>query len=385
MNFRQFLVRSWMAAVLCGGLASCAGGPRNSGPDTGNIKKEPWGTTREGQAVDLYTLTNRNGLVAKLTTYGALLTALHVPDRNGKLADVVLGLDTLDDYLRGHPNFGSTIGRVTNRIAKGKFTLDNKEYQLATNFGTNHLHGGKVGFDKRVWKAGEKITDLGPSVRLTYLSPDGEEGYPGNVEVEVVYTLTNSDELVIEYKATTDKATPINLTNHSYFNLAGAGNGTILNHELTVMADRYTPSDQEGVPTGEIAPVKGTALDFTKPMAIGARFDQLTGTPRGYDQNYVLNNQDPGTLALAARVFEPTSGRVLEVLTTEPGVQLYTDNYSEGKLKGKGGIPYPRHSGFCLETQHFPDSVNHSNFPSTICRPGQTYRTKTVHRFSVRK
>lgn len=351
----------------------------------GNIKKEAWGKTPDGQAVERYTLTNRNGLVAKLTTYGAILTELYVRDRNGKLDDVVLGFPSLEGYLAGHPYFGATTGRVANRIAKGKFTLEKKEYQLAINNEPNHLHGGKVGLDKRVWKAKEVMTDTGPSVHFTYLSPDGEENYPGNLDIEVVYTLTGADELMIEYKATTDKATPINLTNHSYFNLAGAGSGTILGHELMITADRYTPVDATGIPTGEIVPVQGTVMDFTKPMAIGARIDQLAGTPGGYDHNYVLNNQDPSTLALAARVHEPTSGRVLEILTTEPGIQLYTGNYLDGKLKGKGGKVYEKRFGLCLETQHYPDSVNQPSFPSTVYGPGKTYRSKTVHRFSVRK
>lgn len=350
----------------------------------GTTTSQAWGKTADGQAVDLYTLVNSNGLTARITTYGALLTELHVPDRNGKLADVVLGFSSLDGYLKGHPYFGATTGRVANRIAKGRFTLDGKEYQLATNNSPNHLHGGDKGLDKRVWKAKPITSSEGQAVLFTYKSPDGEEGYPGNLEIEVTYTLTNTDELVVEYKATTDKPTPVNLTNHSYFNLAGAGNGLILDHELTLQADHYTPVDATSIPTGQIAPVAGTPLDFTKPMTIGARIEQLAGTPGGYDHNFVLKSSD-GTLALAARVYEPTSGRVMKILTTEPGVQLYTGNYLDGTLVGKGGKIYAKRSGFCLETQHFPDSVNQPSFPSVILRPGQTYRQKTVHRFSAEK
>ncbi len=348
------------------------------------LQKEPFGKTADGQQVDLYTLTNKNGLIAKIMTYGALLTELHVPDRDGKIGDVVLGFNDLAGYLKGHPYFGATTGRVANRIAKGRFTLDGKEYTLATNNGPNHLHGGNVGLDKRVWKAKEVPAESGRAVKLTYLSPDGEEGYPGRLDIEVTYTLSSADELRIDYKAVTDKPTPVNLTNHSYFNLAGAGSGPILDHELTLFADHYTPVDAAGIPTGEIAPVQGTVMDFAKPMSIGARIDQLTGSPGGYDHNYVLNNQD-GTLALAARVYEAKSGRQMEVLTTEPGVQLYTGNFLDGTVTGKGGKIYKQRYGLCLETQHYPDSVNQPSFPSTILRPGMTYRQTTIYRFSTRR
>lgn len=346
------------------------------------ITKEHFGKTADGQDVYTYTLANSSGLRARVITYGALLTHLEVPDRDGGLADVVLGFDNLEAYLSGHPHFGCTTGRVANRIAQGKFTLGGKDYALAINNGPNHLHGGNVGIDKRLWKAKEVENKAGPSVRFIYRSPDGEEGYPGNLDIEVTYTLTDAHELVIDYKAETDRATPVNLTNHSYFNLAGAGNGTVLDHSLQIEASRYTPTDDTQIPTGEIAPVKGTALDFTQLTPIRARIDGIDGDPGGFDHNYVLNGET-GKLALAARVVESRSGRILEVLTTEPGVQLYTANHLEGKITGKGGKVYPKQGGLCLETQHFPDSVNHPNFPSTILQPGEIYRQKTIYRFSA--
>jgi aldose 1-epimerase len=351
--------------------------------EDGNVKQETFGKTRAGQEIFLYTLENKHGLVAKVITYGALLTELHVPDRDGNLGDIVLGFDNLEAYLGHHPHFGCTTGRVANRIARGKFTLDGEEYTLAVNNPPNHLHGGKQGLSRRVWRGTEVESDAGPRVRFTYESPDGEEGYPGNLGIQVTYTLTERNELRIDYLATTDRPTPVNLTNHSYFNLDGAGNGTILDHELMIAADHYTPVDETTIPTGEIAPVRGTAMDFTEPTAIGARIARLPGKPGGYDHNYALNNQD-GSLALAARVFSPRSGRVLEVLTTEPGVQLYTANYLDGGLVGKGGRAYPRHGALCLETQHYPDAVHHENFPSTILRPGGKYTQTTVFRFSVK-
>ena len=380
-NTQPFL---WLVLTLAAGVAGCHGGPSGAGLNMESIKKDIWGKTEDGQTVDLYTLVNQNGIVASITSYGALLTSLKVPDRNGKLDDIVLGFDSLAGYLKGHPYFGCTTGRVANRIAKGKFTLDGAHYTLATNNGPNHLHGGKVGLDKRVWKSRIIPSDLGRAVTFSYQSPDGEEGYPGNLDIEVTYTLTFQDELRIDYKATTNKPTPVNLTNHSYFNLAGAGNGTILDHELTLSANKYTPADATDIPTGEIAPVQGTPLDFTRPTALGARIEQIKGPPGGYDHNFVLNNQD-GSLALAARVYEPTTGRVMDVLTTEPGLQLYTGNYLDGSVVGKGGKTYPRRAALCLETQRYPDSVNQPSFPSTILRPGQTYRSTTAHRFSVKK
>jgi aldose 1-epimerase len=341
------------------------------------VQKSSFGTLPDGTAVDLYTLANANGLVAKVATYGAIITELHVPDRQGKLRDIVLGFDNLGQYLKGHPYFGATVGRVANRIAKGRFTLDGKTYALATKNGPNHLHGGLKGFDKVIWKAEPQP---GAAVRFAYTSPDGEEGYPGTLEVAVTITLTDANELRLDYRAITNKPTPVNLTNHSYFNLAG--HGDVLRHELMIAADHYTPSDSALIPTGEIRPVGGTPMDFTRPEVVGARFAQLHTVPVGYDHNYVLNSGGKG-LALAARVYEPETGRVMEVHTTEPGVQLYTANFLDGSLTGKGGVVYLQHTGLCLETQHFPDSVNQPAFPSTIVRPGQTYSQTTVYKFSV--
>lgn len=347
------------------------------------IEKSDFGKTADGTAIELYTLTNVHGLKAKICTYGGIITELHAPDRDGKLTDVVLGFDNLKDYLAGHPFFGCITGRVANRVALGKFTLDGKEYKLATNNGPNHLHGGVKGFDKQVWKAEIVPALYGVALKLTYRSPDGEEGYPGNLATEVQYTLTDTNELQIHYTATTDKATPVNLTNHTYFNLAGPAAGTILDHEVQIEAEKYTPTDDTLIPTGKIEAVKGTPLDFTTPQKIGARLDQLKGKPVGYDHNFVLKRAG-NALALAARVREPKSGRVLETFTKEPGVQLYTGNFLDGKVKGKGGVVYNQYQGFCLETQHFPDAVNQAGFPSIILQPGKTYFTTTVYKFSAK-
>jgi aldose 1-epimerase len=310
-----------------------------------------------------------------------------MPDKNGKLGDIVLGYDKLADYLKETPYFGAIVGRYGNRIGKGTFTLDGKTYTLATNNGENHLHGGLKGFDKVVWTAAaHKASADGVALTLNYLSKDMEEGYPGNLDVTIVFTLTNANELRIDYKATTDKATVCNVTHHGYFNLAGQGKGDILGHELTLNADRYTPVDAGLITTGELAAVKGTPMDFTKPTAIGARinntFEQLT-FGGGYDHNWVLNKKG-SEMSLAASVYEPTSGRVMEVRTNEPGVQFYSGNFLDGTLTGKGGKVYQHRYGFCLETQHYPDSPNKPNFPTTTLRPGQTYKTTTIYKFSAR-
>jgi aldose 1-epimerase len=345
------------------------------------IEQKKFGSLPDGTSINLYTLSNGR-ITAKVMDYGTILTELWVPDRNGKSANVVMGFDNLDQYVKGHPFFGAVAGRVANRIADAKFTLDGKEYKLAANNGKNHLHGGMKGFDKAVWKSKPiQNPDGSASVEFTYLSKDGEEGYPGNLSAKVVYTLTPNDELRIDYTATTDKATPVNLTNHSYFNLAGSGD--VLKHDLMIAADRYTPTDPGLIPTGEIAPVKGTPLDFTTPHKIGDRIEQLKPNPGGYDHNFVLNSGGK-SLALAARVHEPKSGRTMEVWTTEPGVQLYTANGMDGKMTGTGGVRYVQHGAFCLETQHFPDSINKPNFPSVVLRPGETYRTTTAFRFSAK-
>ncbi len=342
-----------------------------------NLQTRSFGKLASGAEVTLFTLTNANGLRASLMNYGATLVALEAPDRNGTLTDVTLGFDTLEGYIKfNSPYFGCTVGRCANRIAGGCFHLNGKEYRLATNAGVSHLHGGLKGFDKGFWRAEAEF----PSVKFTYLSADGDEGYPGNLAVSVTYTLTENNELTIEYSATTDKLTPVNLTNHTYFNLAGSGN--ILGHELMIASTHYLPVNDALVPTGEIQPVKGTPMDFTTPTPIGKRIHQLKGEPIGYDHTYALRND--GKIKLAARAFEPQSGRVLEVHTTEPGVQLYTGNFLDGTISGKGGYAYQQHTGFCLETQHFPDSVNQPSFPSVILRPGRTYHQKTSYRLSVR-
>jgi aldose 1-epimerase len=350
-----------------------------------SIEKSDFGKTSDGKAADLYTLTNRNGLVAKVTNYGATLVEMRTPDRAGHMANINLGFDSVAGYEgQANPFFGATAGRIANRIAKGKFTLDDKEYILATNNGPNHLHGGKVGFNRRMWTAKEVQTPAGVGILFSYVSPDGEEGYPGKLTTNVTYTLTNDNELRVDYQATTDKPTIVNLTNHSYWNLHGAdANKDILDHVLWLNADGYTPVDATMIPTGEIAPVKGTIFDFTKPKPIGQDIAQTPGTPNGYDHNYVLNGP-AGEMKPCARVTDPDTGRVMELSTMEPGVQLYTGNFLNGDAKSPSGNPYTKHMAMCLETQHFPDSINHPRFPTTVLRPGQTYRTTTTHKFSVR-
>jgi len=343
------------------------------------VEKSNFGTLDDGTVIEAFTLRNAKGAMAKVIPYGATLTELWMPDRNGKLGDVVLGFDSLKGYLGSHPYFGSTVGRYANRIAKGKFTLDGQEYTLAINNGPNSLHGGKIGFDRRVWKAEPLREPHAAAVRFTYLSPDGEENYPGNLSVSVTYTLTDENALKLDYSAKTDKATPVNLTNHSYFNLAGSG-GDILGYVLYLNADWFTPVDATLIPTGEIRSVKGTPLDFTKPTPIGAHIAEIKDIG-GYDHNFVINGE-PGKLRLAARVSEPTSGRQMEVWTTEPGVQFYSSIGLDGTIVGKGGIAYKKYGALCLETQHYPDSPNHPNFPSTILRPGESFHSETIYKFS---
>ncbi len=351
------------------------------------IVKQDFGKTKDGISVDLYSLTNANGMKVSITTYGGIITSIIVPDKDGHMGDVVLGFDNLDDYMNKSPYFGCIVGRYGNRIAKGKFTLNGKTYTLAVNNGPNHLHGGIVGFDKVVWNAEEVRGGDYVGLKLSYLSKDGEEGYPGNLSVIVTYLLTNDNEIKIQYEATTDQPTLCNLTNHSYFNLADGGASTILDHELMIDADSITPIDETSIPTGEFMPVEGTPFDFRKPKKIGLDInddDQQIRNGQGYDHNFVLNGK-AGTLRLVARAVDPSTGRVLEVLTEEPGVQLYTGNFLDGSITGKGGIVYGYRHGFCLETQHYPDSPNHPNFPSTVLNPGEKYQTTTIYKFSVEK
>ena len=349
---------------------------------TSGVTRSPFGTV-SGQNVEMFTLRNAHGVEVKATSYGAIITSIVTPDRNGRPGDIVLGFDTIEGYLKDSPYFGTVVGRYGNRIAKGRFTLDGRTYTLATNNGPNHLHGGLKGFDKVVWKAEPLQGKTG--VAFSRLSPDGEEGYPGNLDVRITYELTDRNELVMDYHATSDKATPVNLTQHSYFNLAGEGD--ILGHQLMIAADRYTPVDTTLIPTGDLAPVEGTPFDFRTATAIGARIDQANEQLKnggGYDHNWVLTRKD-ASRQLAARVVEPKTGRTLEVSTTEPGVQFYSGNFLDGKVIGKAGRAYQRRSGLCLETQHFPDSPNQPKFPSTILRPGGAYESQTVFTFGVAK
>jgi aldose 1-epimerase len=357
-------------------------------PKPGSTIKKPFGKTPDGQQVDLYVLTNKGGVEAAITTYGGAVVSLKVPDRNGKLGDVVLGYDSAEGYVNDKSYFGAIVGRYGNRIGHAQFSLDGKTYTLAKNNGENSLHGGIKGFNKAVWVAKEISMKGGQSLKLSYLSKDGEEGFPGNLKVSVTYTLTDANALQIEYSATTDKKTVVNLTNHSYFNLAGPGSGDILGHQLMIQADQLTPVDAGLIPTGELRDVAGTPFDFREATAIGARIDQdeeqlkLGG---GYDHNFVLRRAAYVEESLAARAVEPTSGRVLEVWTTEPGVQFYTGNFLDGTAKGKDGIAYTKRSAFCLETQHYPDSPNQPKFPSVILNPGERYHTITAYKFSIEK
>ncbi len=345
----------------------------------GSITKRPFGKTKDGQTVEAYTLTNGK-LSAEILTFGGIVTRLSAPDKNGNAGDVMLAFERLEEFEVPGPYFGALIGRVGNRIGKGKFTLEGKTYQLAINNGPNHLHGGIKGYDKRVWKASGGETAEGPALTLNLVDPDGMENYPGTMNVTVVYTLTTG-ALRIDYSATTDKATPINLTHHAYFNLKDGGKTDVLGHMLQIEADAFTPVDAGLIPTGEIAPVKGTPIDFTLPKPIGKDLLAMGGEPAGYDHNLVLRGA-AGSLRRAARVVEPTAGRTLEVWTTEPGMQFYSGNFLNGQ-QGKGGVEYERHAGFCLETQHYPDSVNHPEWPSTILQPGGKYQTVTEFRFGA--
>ncbi len=351
------------------------------------VTRAPFGQTPDGEAVESFTLTNAHGIELRAISYGGIIVSLRVPDRDGRRDDVVLGHDDLAGYLAKPSFFGALVGRYGNRIAGGRFTLDGRTYTLATNNGPNHLHGGVRGFDKRVWKAEPFERPGTAGLVLTRTSPDGEEGYPGNLAVRVTYTLTDHDEIGFEYFATTDKPTVVNLTQHSYFNLAGDGKRDVLGHELMIDADRFTPVDKTLIPTGVLATVAGTPFDFRKPAAIGARIgadDEQLRNGGGYDHNFVLNRRGQGG-APAMRIFEPTTGRTLDIATTEPGVQFYSGNFLDGSITGKAGHVYGKRYGFCLETQHFPDSPNHPRFPSTVLRPGQEYRSKTVLKFGIRR
>ncbi|HWS56663.1 MAG TPA: aldose epimerase family protein [Pyrinomonadaceae bacterium] len=370
-----------LAAALCA-LASftCAAAQGRA-----SVVREDFGKTPEGRAVSIYTLTNRRGAEARITDYGGTVVSLKVPDRRGRLGDVVLGFDDLPGYLAQDFYIGSLVGRYANRIGGARFRLNGVEYKLAANNGPNNIHGGLKGFDKVVWESRPLRARGGAALELTYLSRDGEEGFPGNLRARVVYTLTDRNELRVDYHATTDKDTVVNLTQHSYFNLAGEGAGDILGHRLRINAARFTPTDADSIPTGELRAVRGTPLDFTRPAVIGARIgadDEQLKFGNGYDHNFVVNGR-AGVLREAASVYEPTTGRVMEVWTTEPGVQFYTGNYL-AVASGKNGKPYPRRTGFCLETQHYPDSPNKPAFPSTVLRRGGRYRTTTLYRFSAR-
>jgi aldose 1-epimerase len=375
----------WIA--YAGALLMTTMGLIDATPKPGSTIKKPFGKTPDGQAVELYVLTNRGGMEAAITTFGGAIVSLRVPDRNGKFADVVLGYDTLDGYVNDKSSFGVIVGRYANRIGHAQFSLDGKTYTLAKNNGENSLHGGIKSFSKQVWTAKEIPTKDGQSLELSYLSRDGEEGFPGNLRVTVIYTLTDTNALRIVYSATTDKNTVVNLTNHSYFNLAGAGSGDVLEHTLMIQADKFTPVDAGLIPTGELRDVQGTPFDFRKATSIGARIhqhDEQLKLGNGYDHNFVIRGGGVSAV-LAARAVDPSSGRVLEVWTTEPGVQLYTGNFLDGTTLGKAGKTYAPNTALCLETQHYPDSPNQPSFPSVVLKPGERYHTVTTYKFSIEK
>lgn len=381
MKKRIILSRLLLGSLVISVIFTSCTQKTNKQMPTSGITKQAWDKV-DNQAVDLYTLTNKNGVEVKISNYGGKITSWVTPDKSGKKSDIVLGFNRVSSYTKEVPYFGSLIGRYGNRIALGKFTLDGKTYTLATNNGKNALHGGNKGFDKVIWTAAP-IDNTVSALTLTYLSKDGEEGYPGNLKVTVKYTLTDADELKIDYSATTDKATPLNLTNHTYFNLSGDHNNTILDETIQINADKYTPVGDDLIPTGKLEPVKGTPFDFTKAEKIGARINQVPGKPVGYDHNFVLNNSDT-TMHQAAVVYDAASGRQLEVTTTQPGIQFYTGNFLDGTLIADDGKPIKQHTALCLETQHFPDSPNQPNFPSTILKPGQMFHSTTVYKVSIK-
>lgn len=351
------------------------------------VTKESFGTTSTGESIDIYTLRNANGVETRITNYGGIVVSLKIPDRNHKFDDVVLGFSDLESYLtKNNPYFGAIIGRYGNRIGKGRFKLNGVEYKLAANNGENHLHGGIKGFDKVIWTGRSRNNRSGPAVVLTYVSKDGEEGYPGNLRVTVTYTLTNKNELKINYSASTNKDTVINLTHHSYFNLLGEGNGNVLNHQIKINADSFVPTDATSIPTGELRKVVNTPFDFLEANRIGARInldEEQLKFGNGYDHTWIINGR-PGTLRLAASAYESFTGRFMEVWTTEPGMQFYTGNFLDGSLTGKSGKAYERRSGFCFETQHYPDSPNQPSFPTTTLKRGAIYRSTTIYRFSLK-
>ncbi len=378
MEFRCAALLAFLAMIV---VPSSLRGEGDNSAKHATVEKSSFGKLSDGTEIEQYTLTNAKGAVAKVITYGATLSELWIPDKAGKNADVVLGFDNLASYAGEHPFFGATVGRYGNRIAKGKFSIDGKEYSLFLNNGPNSLHGGKVGFNRKVWKAEPVTVTHGSAVKFTYVSMDGEEGYPGTLTVHVTYELADDNSLKISYHASTDKPTVVNLTNHSYFNLSGAGSGDILKEVLQLDADHYTPVDDTLIPTGELKSVAGTPFDFRKPAAIGARNSQIPGIA-GYDHNFVLNGAS-GKVRKIGEVSDPVSGRQMEIFTSEPGVQLYVSLGLDGSIKGIGGA-YQKFGALCLETQHFPDSPNHPKFPSTLLRPGEDLQTETIYKFSAK-